>query len=77
MMLIVARKCKFKFFLSHNIAAIGWDLVNRRVVEVVTDKTVTIRCSCRVINKLWIGVGGSCHILNLQTLKLQVKKKKD
>lgn len=50
--------------------------MNRRVVEVTTDKNVTIRCSCRVVNKLWLGVGGACHILNLQTLKLQVTMKK-
>ena len=54
------------------MVAVGWDLVNRRVVEVTSDKNLTIRCSCRVVNKLWLGAGGSCHILNLQTLKIEV-----
>ena len=62
------------FCILHHLlpAAIGWDLVNRRVVEVINDTNVAICCNCRVVNKLWLGAGGSCHILNLQTLKLEV-----
>ena len=54
----------------------GWDLVNQRLVEVSDDVDGSIRCSCRVANKLWLGVKGTCHILNLQTHKIEVSIRK-
>ena len=53
----------------------GFQLTNFKTVKMGVDSSINtaIRCTCMVGNKLWVGIGGSCYFLNMQTHKVEVR----
>ncbi len=43
-------------------------------MSVAPELNMAVRCTCRVGNKLWVGMGGQCYFFNMQTYKVEVRR---
>ena len=59
--------------LTHTHTDSVWDLDNPVVMNIHSGEE-HITCTCQVQQKLWIGAGNLCYILNMKTNRLEVSR---